>query len=277
MNVIAARKIGASTLKLQKSRINTIKRLYKFADFDEPQIKDVLANPIEFEAKLNKADLVPSTAVMFHDLMMQLAEHYKTNVDAWKMVRNKYAKMVRDDYDSNEPSEKQRAAFVEWPEVLRIRETLPDKDKLLLSMYTAIPPARVDYYAVELLDEEPKNPDKGNYIVVPDSLLVLNDYKTAKSLGQLRTDLPEYIMQQIPAEQKYLFEGKKGQPYKKRSYNQWANARLRHIFGGKPVSLTSLRHWYATSEKGGTLADLKRNARAMGHSLETHLEYVKNY
>lgn len=52
---------------------------------------------------------------------------------------------------------------------------------------------------------------------------------------------------------------------------------LNGVFGGKHVSTTMLRHVYVTESVGDmpSLAELRKDAADMGHSLEMHIEYVK--
>jgi hypothetical protein len=50
---------------------------------------------------------------------------------------------------------------------------------------------------------------------------------------------------------------------------------LNKVFG-KKVGSSLLRHIYLSSKYGDTLAEMKKDSAAMGHSLEVQKTYIKN-
>ena len=147
-------------------------------------------------------------------------------------------------------------------------------ERLLLMMYTEIPPLRSDFYQTKIYRTESCSWD-GNYIVLGNqSVLVLQKYKTAKVYKTLRIDLPPILVFEIEASlaknpRNYLFVSTRTKtPYTRpNSYNRWANRVLKKLFGNENISLSMLRHIYVSRR------DLKLEDKSgleqdkMGHSL----------
>jgi hypothetical protein len=158
-----------------------------------------------------------------------------------------------------------------------MRDSLPtgSMERLLISMYTLIPPRRVDYHSVPLVRNGSPEPS-GNFIKVgSDGLtLVMTEYKTSKRYGRQEEVLPEALVEQISASleqnpREHLFVTPNNKPYSSaKTFVTWANGVLKGVFK-KNLSLTLIRHSYLTSLdfSGMTTGDQVRLGRLMGHSV----------
>ncbi|GIS52796.1 MAG: hypothetical protein Ct9H90mP28_5120 [Paracoccaceae bacterium] len=118
--------------------------------------------------------------------------------------------------------------------------------------------------------------------------IVLNDYKTAKTYGQIRIQLTEELLRQINLSldkepRSYLFQSERfKKPYielkdPSGSFNSWANKTLKKLFN-EEFTLTMLRHIYITrrdlklEQMSGTERD--KIAKIMGHGVAQQQRYM---
>jgi hypothetical protein len=218
-------------------------------------------------------------------------DHY-SSYEKWTKGQNALRKPIQDKYLTNKPTERQSSAYVTYKKVIEKRNALEDgsPEKLLLTLYSDIPPARSDYYDTKIYKEAPQNPDTGNYVILEKikGEIVLNNYKTSKKYGQIRIDLPEELLRQLHLSlekepRTHLFQSERfKKPYTELkdpsgSFNSWANKTLKKIFN-EDFTLTMLRHIYITrrdlklEEQSGTERD--KIARIMGHRVEQQQRYM---
>jgi len=218
--------------------------------------------------------------------------------EQWIEYQKEIRKPIKDKYLTNKPTERQKSGYFSYEDVLKYRNQLEDgsPERLLLTMYTEIPPIRSDFYDTELCTKDcPLTKDK-NYITLLDQkgTLILNNYKTSKKYGQKKIDLPKEIIRQIKLSlkknpRKYLFVSSRFKDSKgsflpfcnlkdpKGSYNSWANKTLKNIFN-KNFTLTMLRHIYITrrdikiEELSGT--ERQEIADLMQHSVDQQSRYL---
>jgi hypothetical protein len=218
------------------------------------------------------------------------------NMDArvTKMMMDDSEK-VQKQYDSQKMTPKQQENWIEFPEVEKIERDLFDSikswfgqtsplsqdqirmlsDWLIVALSSGIyfPPRRSEWNMIKLKDVDPET---DNYIDLKRGRFVLNQYKTAKLYG--REEIPfekpfglllaKYL--KLISGQTYLFENK-GTQYT----TSYITFKLNRIFG-KNVSTSMLRHIWTAAKYPDmeNLGEMKENARAMGHSLETHMAYA---
>lgn len=152
--------------------------------------------------------------------------------------------------------------------------------KLLLAMYTLIPPVRVDYYATQIIKEH-ETPVTENYIVLKngEAELVIGNYKTSKKHGRIvHSKLPDELyriiiqsLQEYPRE--YLFE-RGGNPFTRNGFSKWSSSVLTKLFG-VDLTLTLVRHIYLTYQDLSkmTVEQRKQLGSAMGHSIGLQATY----
>ncbi len=222
---------------------------------------------------------------------------------SYEMYLKEYEKLdgvLRDRAKDNVPTDRQRAGFVSYPELQRVRKRLPvgSKKRLLLSCYGGcIPPLRNDLHACAIRKLECDNESARqallqqitpNEILLPydrktPGVLILREFQTqnrenpklySRSLGdklttELRASLKDHPRQ-------YLFvESRSGRPYTHSGFAMWARRTLQSLFG-KPCTLTLLRHGYISHMLAfGQLSirDREQLAKEMCHSPTTQMQY----
>lgn len=164
---------------------------------------------------------------------------------------------------------------LEWPKVLEAVEKInadehiSDEIKLLVALYTEIPPVRNDYMSLRICRRSPRE-DVGNYIVLNDTVgkIIINEHKTAKEYGALKIKLPARLRARMLAyikendSQTHLFN------VSGPSISRWlGDAFFKH--SGQRVTINTLRHSYISEFRKGdkTLLEKRDLARAMGHGL----------
>ena len=198
-------------------------------------------------------------------------------------------KLLRDKNMTTEPTDKQAHNFIELVELQKKVSTIKDAtEKLLVSLYVDIPPIRLDYADVRIVDklkDIPVEDDTQNYYAMRENTIVLRDYKTKRNYGEYKYKLlPKHkaLIKYIVSDtgQKYLFIN----PTTKLSYsNNKFGVYLTEVFKkyyNKPITLLDLRHIYASHysiEKYG-LEKVKEVAGRMLHSAEENVvEYQKYF
>jgi hypothetical protein len=159
----------------------------------------------------------------------------------------------------------------------------PDIDaisKLLLAMYTMIPPVRADYYATHII-KDGESPESDNYIILKNGYaeLVIRKYKTSRKHGEIRhprlpNDLYKIIIKSLQENpRKYLFE-KGGNPYTPNGFCKWSSSTLEKLFCVE-LTLTMIRHIYISSLDLSkmTVEEKKNIGKLMGHTIGVQAEY----
>lgn len=188
-----------------------------------------------------------------------------------------YLQLVRGKQERKERDNKSHVGKIpSWEEIIKIRDALPlNRDKLILALYTYIPPRRLkDMILLRYVLNKPTD-KKSNYYVATRSIMIFNIYKTAKTYNQQIIKCPSILCRMID---KYVAnEGiEDGELLLGMNNYLQLNYRLKTLIG---CSVDNLRHSkinnayarYAIppSEEMETLAE------QMGHSLTTHLRYRK--
>jgi len=207
-----------------------------------------------------------------------LRKEYPENKVFIDEMKKRY-KTFRNLDETQQPSERQQDSFIKWDDLILFRDEyhgeMTPLQRILLALYTRIPPVRADYAPMLICKRKPRTyEDDHNYLVWTRSpYFVFHSYKTHETYGDkivkipatLRKDLEEYF-ETLPNEQRYLFESN-GIP--------WTPARLganfRKIFQQfhqMDTGITMVRHAYLTKFHAGQkpLAELKKVANAMLHS-----------
>lgn len=162
----------------------------------------------------------------------------------------------------------------------RDSEDIDITNKLLLAMYTLIPPVRSDYYATHII-KDGEVPESDNYIVLKNGYaeLVIRKYKTSKKHGnihhpKLPLELYNIILESLETDpRKYLFE-KNNKPFTPNGFCKWTTSTLEKLFGVE-LTLTMIRHIYISSLDLAkmTIEEKKNIGKLMGHTIGIQAEY----
>lgn len=149
-------------------------------------------------------------------------------------------------------------------------------EKVIVAMYTFIPPCRLDYGSALIHTNEPASAEttgEGNHVVIGGSnpRVVLNEYKTSRQYGQIVNSIPNELLHIIVASlrlrpRKYIFGNK---PVVNFQSSRITNAS--HALLGVRLSCNDYRRIYASSVDASALTNEEhaRFARQMGHSAMT--------
>jgi hypothetical protein len=177
-------------------------------------------------------------------------------------------------------------AAVRWKDVVAMRDKLPlgSDERLLLALYTYLPPVRADYFEVAI--NPPKTlieKTKRNYLVLREDgsgLMVLRNFKTASRYKEIRHELEKDLLREIHASlevkpRRFLFVmATEPSAPSRDGFSKWANRVLRDLFK-VPITLTSLRHLFISTLDFTHIrpAALEKIAREMGHGIAIQKEY----
>jgi hypothetical protein len=133
--------------------------------------------------------------------------------------------------------------------------------------------------SVAIYDKYPTD-NKGNYIVLDDGYIVINNYKTAKHHGKYEELLPIVLINDIRNSIKayprdYLFIKEDGLPMCNNTYSAFVKSTFMDLFG-RATSLSLLRHIYITEKLDFnklTIEELEEEAKGMLHTPELQRKY----
>jgi hypothetical protein len=265
-----------------------------------------LTNVDKTDKKIEDMELKFSTKVSYYTAISATLSCYKKYAKLYKIYQDKMIKMatqLKEGLAKNEKTEQQEKSMIPWDDIITKRKELGEEveklknsmDKngwekllqyVLISLYTMIPPRRVqDYAYMYFVQDYPEDMDDNkNYYVVSQGQFIFNKYKTAHVYGQQIIDAPYdlcYVMavyihhhlNRWPAgeEHKLLLN------YNGNSINMTAGiGRILNKALGDSVGATALRHIYVSEKFADELKDRKKVANMMAHRLETQAEYIKH-
>lgn len=304
--LVEQKKVAESTANLYIKNLWTLNGCVPFKNLsflrDIPAVEKKLEVYAETTRKTFMASIVSVLSLMsdkptykkvyqhYHDQMMNL----KKEVDKKE--------------ESGEKSDKQKENWVEWNEVMNVKNRIMDSIKnfsslkaltpsqynevlalVVLSLYTDVPPRRnQDYSDMFVVGKWNDKMDANkNYLDLAGKQFVFNKYKTAKKYGTQIVPIPDPLetIIQILLKNHPLHKGKitKTTEFRFLTYNDGqplsavnAITRILNRIFGKKVGSSMLRHIYLSSKYGELKEEQQNDAIAMGHSVaEQQGVYVK--
>lgn len=189
----------------------------------------------------------------------------------------------------NKPTDmqlKKSGVAITYTELVTKRDELPigSIERLLIAMYTMIPPVRADYFATEIVHDD-TIPTEKNYIRIRNNTAecILTDFKTVKQYKQItHTFPPELVAELLASLEKtprtYLFINANGKSHTRNSFTLWSRRALTRILG-KEFTLVFFRHAFVSNfidtHNVMTMSDaeVKLISDKMGHSPEMFRAY----
>ncbi len=244
-------------------------------------VEDLGADPVKTIAAVDARYITSSARVVF----TMLKKVYPDNAEfiAQASARAKVAKAA---FLSQEPTASQVAAHIPWETIIAWRDSDEFKElkvdtRLLIGLYTYLPPQRIDYTPMRVVGRMPKALEVGmNYVVVTkkSAKFVFHAYKTAKVFGDITHVAPKPLLDLL---YEYLGDRRTGYLFQVGDVPITESAlgkRLRTIFitkFNKVFGTNNLRHSYITYQNKGapSIATLKEEALSMAHSVITHQSY----
>jgi len=264
----------------------------------------VATNPAEHLAWVRGWSEAPATQKSYIAAILAVFRHNEGLKDQqpqayqeWYAAFQEINGAIDERYKNNEPSARQKEGYVPYDEIVAKRDALPDgsDDRLLLSLYTYLPPLRCDFNRLRIYDAEPAAaaakdaaPAELNYIVLPRraagsanvALLVLGEFKTrAHHAEPLRKELPEPLTEQLrlsvhARDRDWVFTDRSGGPYSAMSYTKWTGRALARLFG-RPLTVSLIRHSFINTLDMNTLtvAEKEKIAHDMAHTVAMQDRY----
>lgn len=228
--------------------------------------------------------------ILSHFPQQQILELHKY----WTQIFNENeAPIIQRRYE-NKPTDMQQAKgghTITYDQICQKRDQLPKGsfERLLLSMYTMIPPCRADYYATEILHDTTEHkltPTQKNFVRILNNSSAesfLYDFKTAKQYTLIHNQFPPCLLNELQASleaipRNFLFVDSNNKPFSRTHYSIWAGRTLTRIFGCS-FTLVFFRHAYATHlvtnvfTPNTTDLQVKAYADKMGHSPDMFRAY----
>jgi hypothetical protein len=213
------------------------------------------------------------------DIKKTEQKHYYDWYQGFKEIH----KQIDQKYKLNQPTEKQQQAYVPYADIVRKRDELEkgSRERLLLGMYTYLPPLRSDFNKIYIYEKKPSEYEHPNHIRLFDTppKLILNEYKTVTKNDSFEKDLPPELVDEIKESLKkepreWLFMDREKKPYKENSYNRWVNRTLQKLFK-KPLTISLIRHSYINSLDFNkmTIVEKEMIAKDMAHTVNTQDRY----
>lgn len=269
--------------------LTTFKDVYTLASKPAAAWQQLQASPNIAHTPANHHLFLSAVCALFKHID-GLSDRLPSAHKKWETIRWQNWQVIKQRMLDNKPSKRQQSAMVPYEEILAVRDKLPSGDisKLLLTVYTALPPARGGDYHSVLIYRNRKTPppdEKGNFLLLPAGpaapcKLMLQQFKTAQHYGRIVHALPDAVcaeirhsLQKMP--RTHLFVSPEtGQPFTRSAFSGWAARVLKRLFH-RPVTLTMLRHMYVSDIDFNrmTYRQMEALGKMMGHKLETQKQY----
>lgn len=213
------------------------------------------------------ANYAASTATTVYNAIQMVL---RTGTKPYKTLAGVYqAKMkegmgIRKEHEG-EKTEKQEDYWMSWEEVVKKRDELEGIDKVILSLYTMVPPGRAMEYATM---EVNGGDDVNSY---EDGKFIIRKHKTAKETGVVTVDVPKDLRKILDE----WLDGRKTGLLLGGLTGPSITKHLNSIFKPKKIGVSALRHLYL-AKYSGVKAEMIADSKAMRHSVGTALgTYVK--
>lgn len=284
LNVLKTASLTEKTIQNYKERMHHLENM-----FDAPILDIILGGKASidricaaYDKDTSKKSYITIILSIFRHIPKLKEEHYKL-YQVWAEAFTKIDKAVEERYKQNAPTQKQEDGYVAFKDITAMRDTLQKGsiERLLLSMYTYIPPLRADFNSVRLYKTVPSNPSK-NYIHMTKNgcKLVLNEYKTFATHGTFEKQLPAELCEEIHASldnkpREYLFTKRAGGPYDNpNAYMLFANGIFKRLFK-KPLTISLIRHSFISTLDFNTLTIAEKEviAKDMLHTTRLQDQY----
>jgi hypothetical protein len=221
------------------------------------------------------------------DLLIHLSpDQYSVIRIKWIDINNQNEAPIIQRRLENKPTDNQlkKGGFkITFSQIIAKRDELPlgSVERLLIAMYTMIPPVRADYFATQIIRGD-EVPTQKNYIRIysPDRVeSILTDFKTAKTFKQITNLFPPQLITELNSSldkypRSYLFTNTKGQPYTRNSFTVWASRLLSKLFETE-FTLVFFRHSFVSHfiSQNVTDSQIAEASQKMGHSPEMFRAY----
>ena len=303
--LMETRKVAESTANAYIKSLYALngKKAFKNLSFlkDVEQIDKVISEYAESTQRALLATIVsvlglhPSKAGFkkpyqhFYEKMMERSKEARENETSEKTEKQKENWLSWEDIEKRKGELLEAVRAFGSKKVLDVGQYETLLQYVVLSLYTEVQPRRnqdyLDMYIVKKWND--KMPKDKNYLDVAGKQFIYEKYKTSKKYATQKQEIPEPLWNTIQLFFKYhpLWKGvakRKADPVKllvaaDGSPLTAVNAitRLLNKVFGKKVGSSMIRHIFLSDKYKDTMAEMKRDSEAMGHSMAQQKEYVR--
>lgn len=238
-------------------------------------------NPVDAEKTIawvcenKKAETTQKNYLCSIQYWLRGTEGAETAGKEYRKKIKELADKITERYKDQALTKKEEKNYTTWNTILEHSEkilkdaSLPDMDKLLIALYTLLPPVRLDYCNLAVYDTAPTE-DKGNYVVINDTeaYVRINEHKTAKKYGALQNSMPKKLARRFRVFKEFnpdvevLFE------MSEKALAKRIERLFRKYSAGKKIGVCVLRHSYISHflDSAPGLRECTALAKKMGHS-----------
>ena len=245
---------------------------YKFIQ----KLKDDYKNETTF-----KTYLIPIVKLLSYTDSAKYNKLYRYYASYMINSNNKYEKERNDNYISEENKNKIITDFSNETLLNNVEKLDDINDKLIYALYTFIPPRRLEYSNLYIINKSQKMNNKDNYLVIYRNnpvKFIFQSYKTNRTFGKQEYDIEDKLGKII---KKYIYKNKLKSGDKFLQYNEkYLSEVIGKVFNkiyGEKINLNYIRKSYATYINDMKISNNQKEllAEQMGHSLSQSMKYKK--
>jgi len=211
---------------------------------------------IEFEYSLSTQTTILNTihkSLLTSNPYHKLAEQYN----------ELFTKRVSEKVETGEKTKTQEEYWMTWDDIVKRRNELKGINKVILSLYTMIPPGRAMEFATMELN--------GNNNSYEDGKFIIRHHKTSKKTGEVIINVPKELQEVLDE----WLDGRKTGLLLGGLTAPSITKHLNTIFKPKKIGVSALRHLYL-QKYSSVKKEMMNDSRAMRHSVGTAIgTYVK--
>ena len=264
-----------------------IQRLKRISLVLKADLADILLKPNEYIPILKEKHPKGATFKNYITPILAMVRYcpalkkYDDEQKIWKEALDDASAVIEDGIMKGNITDRQLEGYIPFSEFAKKRIALPEGsiERLLISMFSLIPPMRADFNRVKIYyDTIPTTHEPNNLLIqkkgkITNIQMTIGSYKTAKQYGKIVEMLPKELVKEIMKSlelypRDWLFQNKKGEPYSPASFSKWVLMKFKHIYG-KPLNIQILRHSFVSALDFNNLTMEQRGeiAKSMGHSV----------
>lgn len=227
-------------------------------------------------------------AIMFYFKQNNIID--PITIEKYRKINWSLSKKYHDFIDKNENNEYQELNQISWEDVLSVRNKIENRsntyNKLIIGLYTYIPPRRLDYIYMYIASPDFKMDDENkNFYYKKDGIgyFIINKYKQHEQYKKsIKITLPDQLTKII---ENYISDYKLLPKDKLLKINSPPNLSIKitqlfkeYFDSNKNISVDMLRHSFASyikNQSGVTIEQQKKISLLMGHSIKMNAQYAK--
>lgn len=288
--------ISVNTQKLYVRTISKLRNYYLINDLNDFDNVMSKLNTIENDRMIK----LYIASIIWWDRCVQknidTAKFQRIDEDVMKKygkVLSEKSKKISEIDESGKMTDKQEKKLLSWDKIIKIRETIMSTDdnfleKMLICLYTYIPPRRLEYVYMYYIDEHHSkefNEDLDKNYCIDDGIeiyFIINKFKMFYKMGRIKFIVPHKLKKII---RQYVKHNDIENEKKILGVNTESSltSKLKKMFdkytSNNGFSVQMLRHSFSSfiydAPTRPTPGEWRSIAKLMGHNMREHMNYSK--